>query len=319
MRILRIVLLVAALFTVGSVVWSKSMAAPQRSKAAFEQMLAGLAPNADAAQLAALDRMAGQKDAIKSRLYWHTDFAQALAEAKATSKPILSLRLLGRLDEELSCANSRFFRKTLYVDPNTVALLRDRFVLHWESLRPVPILTIDYGDGRVEKRTVTGNSIHYLLDSSGRVLDAIPGLVDVPSFRQELTSFAELTTAAPVTDDRLSVYYQSVNRRAVDYARPVVPNALARNSADFSVPAMTKTFVEGPALRALRNPSDVVRTDTIQNLTAFRPQILKWIAAGEGADLVKLNDRIYRELFLAPLDDPQMGLNPPDEAALVQR
>ena len=57
----------------------------------------------------AIDRVAAQRDAYASGLYWYTDFDQARAVSKASAKPILSLRLLGRLDEELSCANSRFF------------------------------------------------------------------------------------------------------------------------------------------------------------------------------------------------------------------
>src|SRR5581483_3747625 len=66
---------------------------------------------------AAMDGIAGQKDSFAAALYWHTDFAQARAAAQQSGKPILSLRLLGRLDEELSCANSRFFRLTLYANP----------------------------------------------------------------------------------------------------------------------------------------------------------------------------------------------------------
>src|SRR5437879_4333324 len=59
---------------------------------------------------AALDRVGGQYDNYASGLYWYTDLEQAKAAARAASKPILSLRLLGRLDEDLGCANSRFFR-----------------------------------------------------------------------------------------------------------------------------------------------------------------------------------------------------------------
>ena len=46
--------------------------------------------------------------------------------------------LLGRLDEELSCANSRFFRTVLYANAEISAHLREHFVLHWQSVRPVP-------------------------------------------------------------------------------------------------------------------------------------------------------------------------------------
>ncbi len=54
--------------------------------------------------------------------------------------------------------------------------MREHAVLYWSSERPVPKVTIDYGDGRRLVGTVTGNSIHYLLDPHGRLVDAMPGL-----------------------------------------------------------------------------------------------------------------------------------------------
>jgi hypothetical protein len=65
-------------------------------------------------------------------------------------------------------------------------LLREHFVLHWQSVRPVPKLTIDFGDGRKMERTLTGNSIHYVMDSDGRVIDALPGMYGPGAFRREL-------------------------------------------------------------------------------------------------------------------------------------
>lgn len=135
---------------------------------------------------AALDMVAGQRDCYTSRLFWHTDLAAARRAAQQQGKPILSLRLLGNLTDELSCANSRFFRSTLYANHEVGNLLREHFVLHWESVRPVPRVTIDFGDGRKIETTVTGNSIHYVLDCQGRVLDALPGLYGPNAFRREL-------------------------------------------------------------------------------------------------------------------------------------
>jgi hypothetical protein len=135
----------------------------------------------------ALDALCQQRDCYASKLYWYTDLAQAKAAASATGKPILSLRLLGRLDQDLSCANSRFFRVALYPNAEIAQFLRDRYILHWESVRDVPKVTVDFGDGRKLERTLTGNSIHYILDSSGRPIDAIPGLYGPKAFLRQLT------------------------------------------------------------------------------------------------------------------------------------
>jgi hypothetical protein len=161
----------------------------------------------------ALDTIGGQRDCAASRLYWHTDLEKAKAAAAASGKPILSLRLLGRLDEELSCANSRFFRTALYANAEVSLLLRDHFVLHWQSVRPVPKITIDFGDGRKLERTITGNSIHYVLDADGRPIDALPGLYGPKAFLRGLMraqAAAKKLARLPTEerDDFLRTYHQ---------------------------------------------------------------------------------------------------------------
>jgi hypothetical protein len=140
----------------------------------------------------AIDRVGGQRYCTTSRLFWYTDLEQAQAAARTSGRPILSLRLLGNLTDELSCANSRFFRTTLYANQQISAILRERFVLHWKSVRPVPKVTIDFGDGRVVRRTLTGNSIHYVLDADGRVLDGLPGLHGPEKFKAWLNDMAQV-------------------------------------------------------------------------------------------------------------------------------
>src|SRR5215468_9713902 len=142
-----------------------------------------------------LDEICAQKDAHTTWLYWFTDLPAAIAEAQQTQRPILSLRLLGRLDEELSCANSRFFRKLLYPDPQINQVLCNEFVLHWQSVRPVPKVTIDFGDGRRIERTLTGNSVHVVLDMHGRAADALPGLLSREVFLEELVQARHLARA----------------------------------------------------------------------------------------------------------------------------
>ena len=158
---------------------------------------------------AAVDAVAAQKDASYSGLYWYTDFEQAKwAARRQGNKPILSLRLLGKLDEEFSCANSRYFRTVLYANGEVSAALRERFVLHWQSVRPVPKVTIDMGDGRVIERTVTGNSVHYVLDSEGRPVDAVPGLYGPKAFLRVLEEAerAARGAAAEKTDEARRSY-----------------------------------------------------------------------------------------------------------------
>ncbi len=143
----------------------------------------------------ALDSVAMQKDVYASQLFWFTDLEAAQKEANAKNKPILSLRLLGNLNEEFSCANSRFFRALLYSNSEISKYLRENYVLHWKSVRPAPKVTIDFGDGRKIERTLTGNSIHYILDENGVIIDALPGLYNPSGFLKYLTAGFQINKA----------------------------------------------------------------------------------------------------------------------------
>jgi len=143
----------------------------------------------------ALDSVAMQKDAYASNLFWFTDLEEAKREADKSNKPILSLRLLGNLNEEFSCANSRFFRALLYSNAEVSKYLRENYVLHWKSVRPAPKVTIDFGDGRKIERTLTGNSIHYILDENGAILDALPGLYSPSGFLKYLKTGKDINKA----------------------------------------------------------------------------------------------------------------------------
>ncbi len=157
----------------------------------------GTAPSAAALQLLdTLDEICAQKDCAPAGLYWYTDLELATAAARASGKPILSLRLLGDLRDELSCANSRFFRALLYPDPAVAALLRGEFVLHWQSERPAPKITIDFGDGRSIESTITGNSAHYVLDSDGHPVDVLPGLTTPRVFIADLQRAAQIARSS---------------------------------------------------------------------------------------------------------------------------
>ena len=175
--------------------------------------------SADRARLAlckqAVDQVAGQRHTDVSLLYWYTDWEQAKSAAAEAGKPILGLRMLGQLTDEYSCANSRFFRTAFYSDEAVSKMLRENFVLHWQSVRPVPQVTIDFGDGRRIDRTITGNSAHYALSSAGRPLDALSGLYSPHEFMtwlERVNQLAERHQAAPDKQTQAEVlasYHQS--------------------------------------------------------------------------------------------------------------
>jgi len=221
---------------------------------------------------ATLDAICQQRDCYASRLYWYTDLEQAKAAAKASGKPILSLRLLGRLDEDLSCANSRFFRIALYPNADVSQALRDRFILHWQSVRPVPKVTIDFGDGRKLQQTITGNSIHYILDAEGKPIDALPGLYGPQAFLKQVLqaekAVKEYSQQAPQAKETFLRAYHRDRLAAIERnwtgdlsnlgislplpsQRENQSTSSAPTAAQAAPIAMSKMAVETPLLRSI--------------------------------------------------------------------
>ncbi|MDQ3298966.1 MAG: hypothetical protein M3619_20495, partial [Myxococcota bacterium] len=86
--------------------WSEPANAGERGPSALDALLARhdqLPAGAERDRLAIeIDRVAGQRYATESRLYWYTDLERAKEAARAQRQPILALRMLGRLDQDLS-------------------------------------------------------------------------------------------------------------------------------------------------------------------------------------------------------------------------
>jgi hypothetical protein len=289
---------------------------------------------------AAIDAVGAQRDCDASRLYWYTDLNSAIDAARHEGKPILSLRLLGKLTDEFSCANSRYFRTSLYANRKIGDYLRAHFILHWQTFRPVPRVTIDYGDGRKLERTLTGNSIHYVLDTEGRPFDALPGLYGPQAFLRELQQIeAAVVRIAGLGESAsndlfLSYHQQRVKSIQTAWQRDLAalkiagPPAVAQspNSVVERAPpqkkgngavragalAQGKGVVEFPVLNALAlNAGERFRwgTDDVWSKIGARHQ--------NDAILDDASVALIRRQNPAPaISDPQNGQSPSPEEAL---
>ena len=251
----------------------------------------------------ALDALCKQKDCYGSRLYWYTDMEQAKAAAQASHKPILSLRLLGNLDEDLSCANSRFFRITLYANQEVSSYLRENFILHWKSVRPVPKVTIDFGDGRKLERTVTGNSIHYVLDPEGRVVDALPGLYGAKAFLRELRRAEEVTkqSAGRADKEREDILIKYHQARIKDIATEM-NNAFAK--VGLIDPGGKATGEDGNKL-----PTAVQAARMVVSKLGTERSLLRGISGGRRVLEVRPEDIVWMRVAAVHLDDARLDAN----------
>jgi hypothetical protein len=279
---------------------------------------------------AAVDEVAGQRHATVSRLYWYTDLEQAKIAAAESGKPILSLRMLGKLTDEFSCANSRYFRTTLYANKEISDFLREKFVLHWQSVRPVPTVTIDFGNGRKLERTVTGNSAHYVLAPDGRPLDVLPGLYSPQEFLRWLNRTQALSadylaaTDAGERESVLTAYHRdrlaaldTAELRREDVRLDDASVALIRRENPTAFEAgrisVAKSVAEDPILRLVGRFEASIAADTVRNESQLHRKIHEWYLVGEvTGDYDALNERVYSDLFLTPSSDPWLGLAPPD-------
>ncbi len=267
-----------------------------RNQTEFDQFAARLDNSNSAERNAQLNRAGNAFDNGESRLFWFSDLDAARAQAKRENKPILSLRLLGNLSDELSCANSRLFRVLLYPNAAINRQLRENYVLHWSSERPVPVATIDMGDGRVIRRTLTGNSAHYLLNADGAPLDVLAGLYAPAEFAAWLQRGADFardwqTMNADLRPKMLSDWHRGRlvdniktggNSRAIDEANQIIAaNWLASNklapvvtARDISPLALPKSAGEVPILNAMGQMPAVLLLDGIPSVSGlFRARI----------------------------------------------
>lgn len=80
----------------------------------------------------------------------------------------------------------------LFSHPDVASEMSERFECAWETVRKVPKVTIDFGDGAVVRRTLHGNVVTWVCDDEGRVLDAVPGVVTTAVYRERLAQAALL-------------------------------------------------------------------------------------------------------------------------------
>jgi hypothetical protein len=146
----------------------------------------------------------------------------------------------------------------------------------WESVRPVPIVTIDFGNGTTITRTLHGNIATYLCDARGTVYDVLPGIYEPNEYLKQLNQFAMLYRHAR---------QQFSPPPSAGADRDELMKALAAH-ADRRL----KAYHERQAARLRENqPPDVLGVNLLGGLGKAAIEIpIELIAAGEAEKLGKL-------------------------------
>ncbi|MFK7767519.1 MAG: hypothetical protein AB8B55_09890 [Mariniblastus sp.] len=74
----------------------------------------------------------------------------------------------------------------LFSNDEIAAFINENFEPCWKSVRKVPTVSIDFGNGVKLKRTLHGNIAAYVCDSKGSVIDVLPGVYDPVAYKKQL-------------------------------------------------------------------------------------------------------------------------------------
>ncbi len=121
----------------------------------------------------------------------------------------------------------------LFSSRELAGYVNDTFEPAWESVRPAPLVTIDFGNGHTVRRTLQGNIATYVCGPDGVVYDVLPGIYAADAYRTRLEALRVLADslrppagAEPGADPRVGRLRDYHTGRAAELARVQVPPQL---------------------------------------------------------------------------------------------
>ncbi len=221
-----------------------------------------------------------------------------------------------------------------------IRFLSSEVVPCWESLRSVPVVTLDAGGGRVLKRTLGGNTAFFLCSPRGEVVDVYPGVLTPEDFLAVVAEGMSILRAGG---------HEGLEQRVLNVHR------LAQSDSHLpfgSVPiSASKALVESPLLKGLSLRSEfpapgpslpgleltwelskqpatsmqvianlglpavpdlgrrVVDADSQQNRTAVRRLVHQMLASTQRLHTPEeLKEPVFKGILHLDLDDPWLGL-----------
>lgn len=179
----------------------------------------------------------------------------------------------------------------MFSDSKIAAFINASFEPAWQSVREVPTVQIDFGNGRKVKRTLHGNIATYVCMPDGTVVDVLPGIYEPATYLTQLKNLHRLTGKINQATaryrflkgyhDRCSALLRTLPS-SVKYSQTVMPD----------------------------HASKQLMADTRLNETSRRLKIHRMLAARGPVKPPQITKWLYREVLHADIDDPYMGLGP---------
>jgi hypothetical protein len=221
----------------------------------------------------------------------------------------------------------------LFSNDQVAAAINRWFEPVWDSVRPVPIVRIDFGNGTVVTRTLHGNIASYVCAADGQVFDILPGIYEPNSYVDRLNQLRLLANyvdrqGKDQRDARLREYHQGhvealeknevaphfinladMRKRAVEGRLEAV--LVRGGAAAVVIPPVRSSAKSEPA--KLDSPEELANwkllaEDTKHNETVRRLAIHASLLKRGVVQPENLTRWLYKEVLHADLDDPYLGL-----------
>ncbi len=216
----------------------------------------------------------------------------------------------------------------LFSSDGVAQYINENFEPVWESVRPVPLVTIDFGNGHTITRTLNGNIATQVCTADGQVLDILPGVYTAEVYRKQLEQLVLLhqyVMAARIgrPDVRLKDYHeQQASLLGKNQPRAVFMQ-IEGGPSILGIERTVQLVVGGRSNRGVARrveatppvpPSDKLAgwkelaEDTRINETVRRLQIHRKLAESGKVQPRDITKWLYKEILKADLDDPYLGL-----------
>jgi hypothetical protein len=164
----------------------------------------------------------------------------------------------------------------LFSSDTVATYINNAFEPVWESVRPVPIVTIDFGNGHTITRTLHGNIATYLCDWQGTVYDLLPGIYEPEEYRKQLEQFTLLhrhaqqqfspPTATPTPDQWKTALAAHADARLKAYHEQQAKRLGANEPAG----VLVRKLDGGGGKRLIETPIELIAAGEAARLTAVK-------------------------------------------------
>ncbi|MDG2103635.1 MAG: hypothetical protein P8J91_07785 [Pirellulaceae bacterium] len=174
----------------------------------------------------------------------------------------------------------------LFSNAAIATFMDNHFEPVWVSMRPVPQITIDFGNGHRIKRTLHGNVATWVCAADGTAIDVLPGTYAPEVWVQEIEKLKTVhEDFAAIEKSRRRQFLHDYHQTCLKLDIPSAPSFTESAESIFGL-----------------------HQDTQLNQTTRRRTIHQFLGNQSPATPDLFANWLYREVLGANLEDPYLGL-----------